>query len=71
MKPDSGTITWELPELVRAEELRPGAVRAVEPQPLEALRQGVLRLEPWRSDCKQTGTSPLRGLQALLVISFF
>ena len=68
----NSAITVLVPELVRQVELRPEAVRAAELQPGEGLRpQAVLRLGPGRSGCKQTGTSPLRGLQVLLVISFF
>ena len=75
MRPEcfaNSEITVSEPELVPQAELQLAAVQAAEPLPGEGLRpQAVLRLGPVRSDCKQTGTSPLRGLQALLVISFF
>jgi hypothetical protein len=67
----STLFTWVLPEpeLAREEELQP-AVAAVEPQPAEVLRlQAALRPGQGRSRRSQTAMSPLRGLQARLVIS--
>jgi hypothetical protein len=63
-------ITAREQEPVLREELRPAAAPAAGLRPAAVLRLLVV-LQQVRSDYRQPGTSPLRGLQALLVMSFF
>ena len=63
-------ITAQEQEPVLQEVLRPAAVPAAGLLPAAVLQlRAVLRRA--RSDCTQPGTSPLRGLLALVVMSFF
>jgi hypothetical protein len=73
MKKQSMRLIWALqPVRVQPEGLQPAAVPAAELQPAGVLRlQAALRPGRGHSHRNQRATSPLRVLQARLVISFF